>query len=73
MLFLFSTLCISFVSHVYLLYPHTTNHKPEAILTNVTVASPETFLALTLVLVWLSVGAGPAILTRLVSPTVVQI
>lgn len=40
---------------------------------NVTVASPETFLALTLVLVWLCVGAGPSVLTGLVGATVVQI
>lgn len=45
----------------------------EATLTDVTVASSETFLALTLVLVWLCVGAGPAVLTGLVGPTVVQI
>lgn len=44
-----------------------------AVLTNVTVASSKTFLALTLVLVRLSVGAGSAVLTRLVSATVVQI
>ena len=43
----------------------------EATLTNVTVTASETFLALTLVLVWLSVGAGPAILTGLVGATVV--
>lgn len=45
----------------------------EATLTNVTVASSETFLALTLVLVWLCVGAGPAVLAGLVSATIVQI
>lgn len=47
--------------------------RQTRVLHNVTVASSETFLALTLVLVWLCVGAGPAILTGLVGPTVVQI
>lgn len=40
---------------------------------NVTDASSKTFLALTLVLVRLCVGAGPAVLTGLVGATVVQI
>lgn len=40
---------------------------------DVTVASSETFLALTLVLVWLCVGAGPAVFTGQVGATVVQI
>ncbi len=45
----------------------------DATLTNVTVASSETFLTLALVLVWLCVGAGPAVLAGLVRATVVQI
>lgn len=40
---------------------------------NVTVASPETFLAHTLILVWLGVGAGPAVLAGLMGATVVQV
>lgn len=40
---------------------------------NVTVASPETFLALALILVWLCVDARPSILTGLMGATVVQI
>lgn len=40
-------------------------------LTNVAVASSETFLALTLVLVWLGVGAGAAVLTGLVVAAVI--
>lgn len=40
---------------------------------DVTVASSETFLAFTLILVWFRVGAGSSILTGLVGATVVQI
>lgn len=40
---------------------------------DVTVASFETFLALTVVLIWLCVSAGPSVLTGLVGATVVQI
>lgn len=40
---------------------------------DVTVASPETLLAFTVVLIGLRVGAGPGVLTGLVGPTVVQI
>lgn len=40
---------------------------------NVTVAPSETFLALTLVLVWLRVGAGPSVLAGLVCAAVIQI
>lgn len=45
----------------------------ETALTDVTVASSEAFLALALVLVWLCVDAGPAVLAGLMGTTVVQI
>lgn len=66
----------------YLLYAHSAFESlfssgsvwyGEPTLTNVTVASSKAFLALTLVLVWFFVAAGPAVFTRLVGATIVQI
>lgn len=66
----------------YLLYPHSAFESlffsgsvwyGEPTLTNVTFASSKAFLALTLVLIWFCVGAGPAVFTRLVGATIVQI
>lgn len=50
-----------------------TRGRQTRMLHDVTVASSETFLALTVVLVWLCVGACPTVLTGLVGATVVQI
>lgn len=48
-------------------------HAGEAALTDVTVASSEPVLALTLILVGLGVGAGPSVLAGLVGAAVVQV
>lgn len=50
-----------------------TRGRQTCMLHNVTVASSETFLAFTVVFIWLCVGACPTVLTRLVGATVVQV